>query len=480
VEIGQTAEQALVIATDELANLLAGMDDELFAARALDVKDVGRRVLRIMLGLPDTALSAVTEPSIIIAEDLTPSDTASLDPKLTLGFITAQGGLTSHSAILARTLGLPAIVGMGNGLLDRISSGTFIVMDGRTGEMILEPDDETVARYKQIKAQRDSHLQILKAAAEKDALTANGRRVEVAANVGEASSARDAMENGAEGIGLLRTEFLYLEDTQPPSEEKQYRIYREIFYVMGKRPVIVRTLDIGGDKPPAYMPFPEEMNPFLGWRAIRISLDEPELFKTQLRAILRAALGYQARIMFPMVSDLDELRRAREIVETVKRDLALDSVEFAADVPVGIMVETPAAAVLVDVLAEASDFFSLGTNDLTQYTMAVDRGNAKVSGLFQPLHPAVLRLVRQTIDAGHAKGKWVGMCGELAGMTKAIPILLGFGLDEFSMNPRAIPEAKNLIAKLTDDKAREIAAHAMSFGTAAEIENYMKGVLASL
>ena len=480
VEIGQTAEQALVIATDELANLLASMNDELFAARALDVRDVSRRVLRIMLGFPDTALSAVTEPSIIIAEDLTPSDTASLDSKLTLGFITAQGGLTSHSAILARTLGLPAIVGLGNDLLDKVSSGTFIVMDGRTGEMILEPDDETVARYKQIKVQRDSQLQILKAAAEKDAHTANGRRVEVAANVGEASSARDAMENGAEGIGLLRTEFLYLEDTQPPSEEKQYRIYREIFDVMGTRPVIVRTLDIGGDKPPSYMPFPEEMNPFLGWRAIRISLDEPELFKTQLRAILRAAVGHQARIMFPMVSDLDELRRAREIVETVKRDLLLDSVEFEADVPVGIMVETPAAAVLVDVLAEASDFFSLGTNDLTQYTMAVDRGNAKVSGLFQPLHPAVLRLIRQTIDAGHAKGKWVGMCGELAGMTKAIPILLGFGLDEFSMNPRAIPEAKNLIAKLTDDKAREIAGHAMSFGTAAEIENYMKGVLASL
>ncbi len=480
VEIGQTAEQALVMATEELARLLAGMDDELFAARALDVKDVGRRVLRILLGFPDTALSAVTEPSIIIAEDLTPSDTASLDPALTLGFITAQGGLTSHSAILARTLGLPAIVGMGDGLLDNISSGTFIVMDGRTGEMILEPDQETIARYKQIKTQRDSLLQILKAAAEKDALTANGRRVEVAANVGEASSARDALEHGAEGIGLLRTEFLYLEDTQPPSEEKQYRIYREIFEVMGTRPVVVRTLDIGGDKPPSYMPFPDEMNPFLGWRAIRISLDEPELFKTQLRAILRAAAGYQARIMFPMVSDLDELRRARDIVETVKRDLALASVEFAADVPVGIMVETPAAAVLVDVLAEASDFFSLGTNDLTQYTMAVDRGNAKVSGLFQPLHPAVLRLIQQTIEAGHTKGKWVGMCGELAGMTKAIPILLGFGLDEFSMNPRAIPEAKNLIGKLTDERAREIAGQAMSFGTSAEIENYMKGILAAL
>jgi phosphotransferase system enzyme I (PtsI) len=480
VEIGQTAEQALVKATEELAGLLAGMGDELFAARALDVKDIGRRILRILLGLPDTALSAVTEPSIIVAEDLTPSDTASLDPKLTLGFITAQGGLTSHSAILARTLGLPAIVGMGNGLLDMVSGGTFIVMDGRSGEMIIEPDDDIVVRYKQIKAQRESHLQILKAAAEEDALTANGRRVEVAANVGEASSARDAVEHGAEGIGLLRTEFLYLEDTQPPSEEKQYRIYREIFDVMGMRPVVVRTLDIGGDKPPSYMPFPEEMNPFLGWRAIRICLDEPELFKTQLRAILRAAVGHQARIMFPMVSDLDELRSAREIVETVKRDLELASVEFAADVPVGIMVETPAAAVLVDVLAEASDFFSLGTNDLTQYTMAVDRGNAKVSGLFQPLHPAVLRLIRQTIEAGHTKGKWVGMCGELAGMTKAIPILLGFGLDEFSMNPRAIPEAKNLIGKLTDDKAREIAGQAMSFGTAAEIENFMKDVLASL
>lgn len=480
VEIGQTAEQALVNATDELADLLASINDELFAARALDVKDVGRRVLRILLGLPDTALGAVSEPSIILAEDLTPSDTASLNPSLTLGFITAQGGLTSHSAILARTLGLPAIVGMGNGLLDHVSNGAFIVMDGRSGEMILEPNQETITRCKQIKAQRESQLQILKSAALKDARTVEGRRVEVAANVGEAASARDAIEHGAEGIGLLRTEFLYLEDTQPPSEEKQFRIYREIFEVMSGRPVIVRTLDIGGDKPPSYLPFPDELNPFLGWRAIRISLDEPELFKTQIRAILRAATGHRARIMFPMVSDLDELRRARDVVEAVKRDLKSASVEFAADIPVGIMVETPAAAVLVDVLAEASDFFSLGTNDLTQYTLAVDRGNAKVANLFQPLHPAVLRLIRQTIEAGHDKGKWVGMCGELAGMTKAIPILLGFGLDEFSMNPRAIPEAKHLIGKLTDDKAREIADQAMSLGTAAEIEKYMKAVLAEL
>jgi phosphoenolpyruvate-protein phosphotransferase (PTS system enzyme I) len=480
VEIGQTAEQALVKSTDELAGMLASMEDELFAARALDVKDVGHRILRILLGLPDTALSAVTSPSIIVAEDLTPSDTASLDPTLTLGFITAQGGLTSHSAILARTLGLPAIVGMGEQLLMNVSGGTLIAMDGHSGTMIIEPEPETIERYQQVRTQRESYLQVLKSAAEKDAYTASGHRVEIAANIGDADSARSAMEYGAEGIGLLRTEFLYLEDIQPPSEEKQYQIYREIFEVMRGRPVVVRTLDIGGDKPPSYLPFPEEMNPFLGWRAIRISLDEPELFKTQLRAILRASVGHQARIMFPMVSDLDELRRARDIVEAVKQDLSLDAIEFAVDVPVGIMVETPAAAMLVDVLAEASDFFSLGTNDLTQYTMAVDRGNAKVSNLFQPLHPAVLRLIRQTIDAGHAKGKWVGMCGELAGMTKAIPILLGFGLDEFSMNPRAIPEAKQLVGKLTDDKAREIAVQAMSFGTAAEIEKFMKEILVSL
>ncbi len=480
VEIGQTIEQALSKATEELASLLSSMDDELFAARALDVKDVGRRILRILLGLPDTALSAVTEPSIIVAEDLTPSDTASLDPALTLGFITAQGGLTSHSAILARTLGLPAIVGMGDGLLAAVSNGTSVVLDGHTGELIVEPEPETVAHYQQLRALRNSHLQILRAAAEEDALTANGRRVEVAANIGDLSSARNAMEYGAEGIGLLRTDFLYLDDTQPPSEEKQYQIYREIFEVMCGRPVIVRTLDIGGDKPPSYLPFPDEMNPFLGWRAIRISLDEQELFKTQVRAILRAAVGHRARIMFPMVSDLGELQRARDIVDTAKRELAIASMEFAWDVPVGIMVETPAATVLVDVLAEASDFFSIGTNDLTQYTLAVDRGNAKVSGLFQPLHPAVLRLIRQTIDAAHSKGKWVGMCGELAGMTKAIPILLGLGLDEFSMNARAIPEAKNLIGKLTDEQAREITTRALSFGTAAEIEHFMKGTLASL
>lgn len=310
--------------------------------------------------------------------------------------------------------------------------------------------------------------------------TANGRRIEVAANIGDAASARDAVVNGAEGVGLLRTEFLYLDEVEPPSEEKQIAVYKEIFEVMGQRPVIVRTLDIGGDKPPSYLPFPQEMNPFLGWRAIRISLDRPELFQTQLRAILRAAVGHRVRIMFPMVSDLEELQAARRAVEDVKAQLAAEKLEFGNDVPVGIMVETPAAAMLVDVLADAADFFSLGTNDLTQYTLAVDRGNATVAKLFQALHPSVLRLIKRTIDLAHARGKWVGMCGELAGMQKAIPILLGLGLDEFSMNPRAIPDAKRLIRQLSDERACEIAEQALQLGTAREIEAYMTEELAKL
>ena len=480
LDAGEIVERAVLNASNELADMLAGMADELFAARAMDVKDVGCRLLRILLGFPDTALSAVKEPSIIVASDLTPSDTANLDPRLTLGFCTVQGGLTSHSAILARTLGIPAIVGLGEALLESVPAEMSLALDGREGALIISPENATVQEFQERRREREARLQVLKVGAEMDAYTADGRRVEVAANIGEVASARDAIGHGAEGIGLLRTEFLYLEVTQPPDEEKQVRIYREIFEVMAGRPVIVRTLDIGGDKPPSYLPFPNEMNPFLGWRAIRISLDEQELFKTQIRAILRAARGHNARIMFPMVSDLEELRRAREIVERVKQDLARESVEFEERVPVGIMVETPAAAVLVDVLAEASDFFSLGTNDLTQYTMAVDRGNARVANLFQPLHPAVLRLIKQTIDAGHAKGKWVGMCGELAGMQKAIPILLGFGLDEFSMNPRAIPAAKHLISQLTQEQVQEVARHALSFGTAAHIENYMQEFLGSL
>ncbi len=480
VESGQIVERAVVTATDEFATVLSQMKDELFAARAADVRDIGRRLLRILLGLPDTTLGSITVPSIIVADDLTPSDTASLDPRVTLGFCTAHGGLTAHSAILARTLGIPAIVALGDKLLSAVATGTELVLDGKDGVLFISPETSTVAQYELRRQEHEQHMAEVRSHAMEATHTMDGQRVEVAANIGDVASARDAAANGAEGVGLLRTEFLYLDEVQPPSEEKQLRIYREIFDVMGQRPIIVRTLDIGADKPPSYLSFPAEANPFLGWRAIRISLDRPDLFRTQLRAILRAAVGYSVRIMFPMVSDLDELRRACTVVEDVRAELVVEHLPFADGVPVGIMVETPAAAMLVDLLADAADFFSLGTNDLTQYTLAVDRGNATVAGLFQPLHPSVLRLIKQTIDLAHARGKWVGMCGELAGMQRAVPILLGLGLDEFSMNPRAIPDAKHLIRKLDKARACTIANEALRLGTAAEIETYMDKVLAGL
>lgn len=477
VEAGEIVESAVAEATKELAAMLAGMEDEIFAARAMDVQDVGQRVLRILLNIPESSLANLKEPSIILAPDLTPSDTAKMDPELILGFCTASGGLTSHSTILARTLGIPAVVGLGPLLLDAVPDDARLVLDGIEGVIIVNPEPEVEERYRRQEEQRRALLATMKALAGKKAATADGRRVEVAANIGDAESARSAVQFGAEGVGLLRTEILYLEETRQPSEDKQIKLYREIFEAMGDRPVIVRTMDIGGDKPPSFLQFPPEMNPFLGWRAIRICLDNHPLFKTQLRAILRAAVGYKALIMFPMISAVEELVAARQVLDEVKAELEAEGLEYAKEVPVGIMVETPAAAMLTDALSKYADFFSVGTNDLTQYTLAVDRGNERVAGLYQPLHPAVLRLIKVTIDQAHQHGRWVGMCGELAGMQKAIPILLGIGLDEFSMVPRAVPEAKWLIGQLSDDEAARIAEHALGLGTAAEIEAYMKEVL---
>jgi phosphotransferase system enzyme I (PtsI) len=478
VDAGKTIEWAVVEATRELSQMLASLEDEMFAARAVDIQDVGQRVLRILLDIPEASLANLQEPSIVMAADLTPSDTAKMDPEFILGFCTEGGGLTSHSTILARSLGIPAVVGLGARLKDEVTAGIHLVLDGTQGVIIIDPDKETEARYRAKEQERRVWLGRMKEMAGKKAFTANGRSVEVGANIGDAESARDAVQFGAEGVGLLRTEILYLEETRPPSEEKQIKLYREIFEAMGDRPVVVRTMDIGGDKPPSFLDFPVEMNPFLGWRAIRICLDDLPLFKTQLRAILRAGVGHRPLIMFPMISAVEELAAAHRVIDEVRSELEAEGKDYARDVPVGIMVETPAAALVTDALAEQADFFSLGTNDLTQYTLAVDRGNERVSNLFQPLHPAVLRLIKITIDNAHKRGKWVGMCGELAGMQKAIPILLGLGLDEFSMVPRAIPEAKWLIGQLKDEEVRQIAEHALGLGTASEVETYMSEILA--
>lgn len=474
---GFTAEQSVADSTAELTEMLAGMEAELFAARAVDVRDVGRRIIRLLLGQPLADLSALPGPVVIAATELTPSDTVGLDPSLALGICTARGGLTSHSTILARALGIPAVVGIGDDALAQVPDGIEVVIDGGAGLLVISPQPTTVRSYRHRAAAARQRAEALRKKAQRPARTADGLRVEVAANVGDVASARAADSMGAEGIGLLRTEFLYLEENRPPSEERQVQCYAEIFEVMAGRPVIVRTLDIGGDKPPSYIPFPDELNPFLGWRAIRISLDRPDLFRTQLRAILRAAVGHQARVMIPMITGLDELRRAREMLVEAQASLQRDGLDHADELPLGIMIETPAAAMLADVLSQEADFFSLGTNDLTQYTLAVDRGNATIAGMFQPLHPAVLRLIRTAIESAHHAGKWIGMCGEMAGMRKAIPILLGLGLDEFSMAPGAIPEAKAMIGLWSTERARTVAEQALSLATADEVQRHMDSVL---
>jgi phosphotransferase system enzyme I (PtsI) len=468
---------AVLEASQELASMLGAVQDALIAAREADMRDVGRRLLRILLGSTDTSIDDLRAPAVIVAQDLTPSETAGLRPELTLGFCTASGGLTSHVSILARTLGLPAVVGLGREALGAIPDGVDMVLDGTRGAVTIQPTQATLQRYQSEQQAASARLAQAQAASAQPAATADGRRVEVAANIGDVASARDAVQFGAEGVGLLRTEFLYLGSTQPPTEEQQIEAYRSVFAAMGARPVIVRTLDIGGDKPPGYIKFDVEQNPFLGWRAIRICLDEPDLFKTQLRAILRAAVGTRALIMFPMISSLEELRAAKDVLAAARSELHAAGVAYANEVPVGMMVETPAAALLAEAFARECDFLSLGTNDLTQYTLAVDRTNARVAKLFQPLHPAVLQLIKKTIDAAHSQGKWAGMCGELAGMPMAIPILVGLGLDEFSMAARSIPEAKRLIRQLTVARAVEIAEGALRCATAAEVEAYMAAAL---
>ncbi|MBC7251154.1 MAG: phosphoenolpyruvate--protein phosphotransferase [Anaerolineae bacterium] len=456
-EQGLNAEAALSDAVEMYVQMLESLDDEYFSARAADVRDVAARLLRILLGVAESPAEGLTAPSIILARDLTPSDTVLLDKSLVLGFCTAEGGATSHTAILARGLGLPAVVGVGAEVLE-IPDGALLVLDGDEGVLLVEPDEKTVEIHRRRQEKASALLAQAQKRAGEPAVTHDGHRVEVVANIGSVAEAEVALESGAEGVGLLRTEFLYMGRSSLPDEEEQYRVYRAITDQFGERPVILRTLDIGGDKELACLDLPREMNPFLGLRAIRLCLARPELFKPQLRAALRAGAGRNLKVMFPMVSTVDEVRAARAILEECRADLLAEGHAVAEEMEIGIMVEVPAAALLADRLASEVDFFSIGTNDLSQYTLAADRTNALVAPLADAFHPAVLRLVRDIITAAHAQGKWVGLCGELAGEPLAIPILLGLGLDEFSMNAPVIPLAKEIIRTLTLDQAREVAA----------------------
>ncbi|RLC73766.1 MAG: phosphoenolpyruvate--protein phosphotransferase [Chloroflexi bacterium] len=454
------AESALSDASEMYIQLLESLDNEYLSTRAADVRDVTERVLRILLGVVESPIADLTTPSIILARDLPPSDTVLLDKSLVLGFCTAEGGPTAHTAILARGLGLPAIVGIGPDLLE-VADHTTLILDGGSGTLVVEPDEKTVAMHRTRQAVATTVLAQARERAHEPAITRDGHRVEIVANIGNVEGAWAALEAGAEGVGLLRTEFLYLERDRLPDEEEQYQAYRAIVYELGNLPVILRTLDIGGDKELPYLDLPQEMNPFLGVRAIRLCLARPELFKPQLRAALRAGAGRNLKLMFPMVATVAEVRAARAILAECQAELLAEGQPIAEEMEVGIMVEIPAAALMADHLAAEIDFFSIGDNDLSQYTLAADRANANVASLASGFQPAVLRLVRDVITAAHVQGKWVGLCGELAGEPLAVPILLGLGLDEFSMNPPAIPLIKQIIRALTLDEAREVAQAAL-------------------
>jgi phosphoenolpyruvate-protein phosphotransferase len=434
---------------------------------------VGQRVLRTLLGRSALPGLALKKPSVIVARDLAPSQTVSLEKRLVLAFCTAEGGPTSHTAILSRALGLPAVVGLGRDILE-VAEGATLLVDGDRGEAILEPDERSLQAFNERGRQARQKAEAEQARASEPAVTRDGHRVEIVANVGSSADAETALACGAEGIGLLRTEFLYLDRQVAPSEAEQGFAYDSILDIMGQRPVVVRTLDVGGDKSLPYLDLGHEANPFLGWRAIRMCLDRPDFFKTQLRALLRSGAGHDLRIMFPMVSTLEEVRKAKVLLAEAQDEAQAAGHPVAEGVQVGIMVEVPSVAVLADLFASEVDFFSIGTNDLTQYTMAAERTNNRVAHLSDALHPAVLRQIQRVIAAGHEAGIWVGVCGELAGDPEGVPVLLGLGLDEFSMSPPLIPRAKAILRRWTLTEARQLAEEALKLDTAGGVRELVQ------
>ncbi|SJZ94324.1 phosphoenolpyruvate--protein phosphotransferase [Selenihalanaerobacter shriftii] len=468
----QSAEASLEAVVQMFVTTFSNLEDEYMQERAADIQDVGTRILKNLLGIEIKSLAEIDEPVILMARDLTPSDTAQIDKGKVLGFATEAGGRTSHTAIMARSLEIPSVVGLGD-ILAKTKKGDKVIVDALNGKLIINPTSKELAKYEAKKEEYAKRKEELAELKNLPAETKDGHRVEVAANIGTPKDVPGVLRNGGEGIGLYRTEFLYMDRKSLPTEEEQFNAYKEISKKLENRPVIIRTLDIGGDKELSYLDLPEEMNPFLGYRAIRICLDRPDIFKTQLRAILRASAYGNIKIMYPMISSIEELRAANAVLEEVKTDLKEEEVEFDEELEVGMMMEVPAAAMTADILAKEADFFSIGTNDLIQYTTAVDRMNENISKLYKPFHPAILRLIKRIIDAAHKENKWVGMCGEMAGDARLAPVLLGFGLDEFSMSAISIPEVKEIIRSLTLTQTEEIADDVLQLETAAEIIEYL-------
>ena len=470
---GRNAEAAWMDAVQHFASLLRNLPDPTLSARAADVLDVGEGVLRIMMGMGYQSAPELTDPSVIVAADLTPSQTASLDRTQVLAFCCAEGGPTSHTVILARALELPAVVGLGPSIL-RLPEGTPVLVDGSLGCVTAWPTNTSLRAFEESRAHMLREAGEAKASAGIPAMTRDGRSVQVAANIANAEDARRAVDAGADAVGLFRTEFLFLGRNEPPGEEEQVGAYREIFEILGNRPIVVRTLDAGGDKPMGYLDFGRELNPFLGWRGIRVAHEHPQLLKTQLRALLRAGSGKNLHIMLPMVSNHDEVQAGRDMLNAIRVELQAAGQSPTSQLEFGIMVEVPATAVRASHFAGLVDFFSIGTNDLTQYTLAADRTNARVAGLASAFDPAVLHLIARTIEAAHEQGRWVGLCGEFASDPSAIPLLLGLGLDEFSMAPASIPQAKSRLRALSAADCAPLAREALLCPTAESVRQLVQ------
>lgn len=476
VESSHTNVVAATAQTIEtFANIFLGMEDPYMRERGADIKDIGDRLMRNMLGMNPRGLSHISGEVILVAQDLAPSDTASLDKNVVKGIVTAAGGPTSHAAIMARTLEIPAVMGVGD--IESFVDGDKAVVLGTDGIVEMNPSDVDWDEYTNQAAAFQEELKRLRESANLEAITTDGHHVELFGNIGKAKDAKNALTMGAQGIGLYRTEFLYMENDELPAEDVQFEEYKKVAQDMKGKPVIIRTMDIGGDKELKCLDLPSEMNPFLGYRAIRISLNRPDIFKVQLRALLRASAFGDIHIMYPMIASVEEVKQANAMLDECKEELTAEGKEFNKDIKVGIMIEVPAAAVISPILAKYVDFFSIGTNDLCQYTLAVDRMNEAIGSLYQPLHPGVLRLIKHVIDASHEQGKFTGMCGELASDPVATMILLGLGLDEFSMTASSIPLIKNILRSVSKAECEEVANKALTMDTAEEITGYAKSVL---
>lgn len=471
------AATALTDVTTQFVTIFESMDNEYMKERAADIRDVSKRVLSHILGIELPNPSMIDESVVIVGNDLTPSDTAQLNKEFVQGFATNIGGRTSHSAIMSRSLEIPAIVGT-KSITQEVKQGDMIIVDGLNGDVIVNPTEDELIAYQDKRERYFADKKELQKLRDADTVTVDGVHAELAANIGTPNDLPGVIENGAQGIGLYRTEFLYMGRDQMPTEEEQFEAYKEVLEAMNGKRVVVRTLDIGGDKELSYLNLPEEMNPFLGYRAIRLCLAQQDIFRPQLRALLRASVYGKLNIMFPMVATINEFREAKAILLEEKENLKNEGHDISDDIELGIMVEIPATAALADVFAKEVDFFSIGTNDLIQYTLAADRMSERVSYLYQPYNPSILRLVKQVIEASHKEGKWTGMCGEMAGDETAIPLLLGLGLDEFSMSATSILKARRQINGLSKNEMTELANRAVDCATQEEVielvNNYVK------